>query len=84
MNRYIPFRKNDSFKNWLNKNCIQCSEYETKSKSISEANCKAGFDMYIGSVLGVIRYQTVVFVGYHEFRNESVMLRTDCKQFKKK
>lgn len=84
MNRYVPFSQKDSFRYWFNVNCIKCQNYEAESKNINEAKCKAGFDMYVGTKLNVIRYQTAVFVGYHNLIGEQVILRTDCAKIKLK
>lgn len=77
--RVIPFSNATEFRYWKHKNCDQCKKYENKSTSYDKANCKAAFDIDMGTVLGNIRLKSANDIGCQSLGGQYVTLNQKCK-----
>ena len=58
---------------WQERNCYQCTQYESESKTIEEAKCKTAFEIDLGYISGEVSRDT-----------EKIIKRENCKHRKAK
>ena len=72
-----PFSNGTEFMHWQDNNCLQCSNYESKSTERSKAKCKYAFDIDFASITdGKIPLDSAEWIGLDKFG-----LKAKCNLF---
>ncbi len=67
MTKIHPFSNGTEYMFWHDRNCAQCSQYESTSRVRGNAKCKLAFDIDIATIGdGTISLSTANWIGYKD------------------